>query len=104
MLADDAVFAANSIQYSGDRLATSRGFGRVCRPGGRIVVGLLPHRLSWKFARLEPYGLFILLALLFTGILGIILWPLIGLFIGLVAMLTGLDPAQLVGLIRIVLS
>jgi Zn-dependent protease len=72
--------------------------------GGRIAVSLLPVRQAIQFSRLEPYGLFILLALLFTGILGIILWPLIGLFIGLVAMLTGLDPAQLVGLIRIVLS
>jgi Zn-dependent protease len=72
--------------------------------GGRIAVSLLPVRQAMQFSRLEPYGLFILLALLFTGILGFILWPLIGLFIGLVAMLTGLDPAQLVGLIRIVLS
>lgn len=44
--------------------------------GGRIAVSLLPHRLAWRFARLEPYGLFILLALLFTGVLGYILWPL----------------------------
>jgi Zn-dependent protease len=72
--------------------------------GGRIAVSLLPVRQAIQFSRLEPYGLFILLALLFTGVLGLILWPLIGLFIGLVAMLTGLDPAQLVGLIRIVLS
>jgi Zn-dependent protease len=72
--------------------------------GGRIAVSLLPVRQAIQFSRLEPYGLFILLALLFTGVLGFILWPLIGLFIGLVAMLTGLDPAQLVSLIRIVLS
>ncbi|MFZ5508711.1 MAG: site-2 protease family protein [Pseudomonadota bacterium] len=44
--------------------------------GGRIAVSLLPHRLAWRFAQLEPYGLFILLALLFTGVLGYILWPL----------------------------
>ncbi len=44
--------------------------------GGRIAVSLLPHRLAWKFSRLEPYGLAILLVLLFTDILGIILWPL----------------------------
>ncbi|MEW5888412.1 MAG: site-2 protease family protein [Pseudomonadota bacterium] len=44
--------------------------------GGRIAVSLLPHRLAWRFARLEPYGLFILLALLFTGVLGYVLWPL----------------------------
>jgi len=72
--------------------------------GGRIAVSLLPVKQAMQFARLEPYGLFILLGLLFTGILGTILWPLINLFIGLVALVTGLDTAQLAGLIRLVLS
>jgi len=45
--------------------------------GGRIAVSLLPNRLAWRYARLEPYGFPILLVLLFTGILGDILWPLI---------------------------
>ena len=72
--------------------------------GGRIAVSLLPLKQAIQFSKLEPYGLFILLALLFTGILGIVLWPLISLFIGLVALVTGLEPAQLVGLIQVVLS
>lgn len=45
--------------------------------GGRIAVSLLPERLAWKFAQIEPYGLVILLTLLITGALGTILWPLI---------------------------
>lgn len=32
--------------------------------GGRVVSGLLPGPLSYKFERIEPYGLFILLGLL----------------------------------------
>lgn len=72
--------------------------------GGRVAVSLLPVKQAIQFSKLEPYGLFILLGLLFTGILGIILWPLIGLFIGLVALVTGLEPAQLVGLIQVLLS
>lgn len=44
--------------------------------GGRIAVSLLPHRMAWRFARMEPYGLAILLLLLFTDLLGYILWPL----------------------------
>jgi Zn-dependent protease len=72
--------------------------------GGRIAVSLLPVRQAIQFSRLEPYGLFILLGLLFTGILGIILWPLISLFIGLIALVTGLEPAQLIGLIQVGLS
>ncbi len=72
--------------------------------GGRIAVSLLPVKQAIQFSRLEPYGLFILLGLLFTGILGIILWPLISLFIGLTALVTGLEPGQLLGLIEVVLS
>jgi len=41
--------------------------------GGRVAVSLLPHRQSYALARIEPYGFWILLALLFSGILGTIL-------------------------------
>jgi Zn-dependent protease len=33
--------------------------------GGRVLTGLLPGRLAWKYAQIEPYGLFILIGLLF---------------------------------------
>jgi Zn-dependent protease len=33
--------------------------------GGRIAFSLLPNRLAWSYARIEPYGLPILLVLLF---------------------------------------
>jgi len=72
--------------------------------GGRIAVSLLPVRQAIQFSRIEPYGLFILLGLLFTGILGFVLWPLISVFIGLVALVTGLEPMQLAGLINVVLK
>lgn len=77
--------------------------------GGRIAVSLLPMKQAMQFARLEPYGLFILLGLMFipiggTSILGFILWPLISVFIGLTALVTGLDATQLIGLIQLVLS
>ncbi|WP_153130671.1 site-2 protease family protein [Dechloromonas hortensis] len=45
--------------------------------GGRIAVSLLPHKLAWKFAQLEPWGFPILLVLLFTGILGTVMNPLV---------------------------
>ena len=44
--------------------------------GGRIAISLLPGRLAWRFAMVEPYGFIILLMLLFTGVLGSILGPL----------------------------
>jgi len=49
--------------------------------GGRIAVSLLPHNLSWRFARLERYGFFILLALLFLGGLDLVLTPLLRAFL-----------------------
>ncbi|OIQ88596.1 peptidase family M50 [mine drainage metagenome] len=45
--------------------------------GGRIAVSLLPQPWALKFARIEPYGFIILLVLMFTHILGAILWPFI---------------------------
>lgn len=57
--------------------------------GGRIAVSLLPRPLAWKFARLEPYGFPILLVLLFTGILGAVLGPLLALFRYFLALLIG---------------
>jgi Zn-dependent protease len=72
--------------------------------GGRIAVSLLPRQAAWQFSKLEPYGLFILLGLLFTGLLGMILWPVISLFLGLIAMLSGLETMKLLALIQIVLG
>lgn len=45
--------------------------------GGRIMVSLLPRGLSMVFARIEPYGMFILIALLVSHVLDDILRPLL---------------------------
>ncbi len=45
--------------------------------GGRILTGLLPNRLAYAFSRTEPYGMFILIALMLSGIIGKFLWPLV---------------------------
>lgn len=45
--------------------------------GGRMTVSLLPHRLAYQFSRIEPYGFVILLVLLFSGVLGAIIGPVI---------------------------
>ena len=57
--------------------------------GGRIAVSLLPHRLAWQFARIEPFGFPILLLLLFTGVLGQLLWPMMAAFRILLATIFG---------------
>lgn len=45
--------------------------------GGRILAGLLPARASYAFSRTEPYGMFILVGLILTGVMGAFLWPLV---------------------------
>ncbi len=60
--------------------------------GGRVLVSVLPGPLSWQVSRLEPYGFVILLALLFFGLLGLILWPLVSALLNLLAWGFNLPP------------
>lgn len=65
--------------------------------GGRVLWGLLPPKWAIPFARLEPYGIFILLAILVVpSLLGfnILLWLLfypIGFLKALISFLAGLS-------------
>lgn len=45
--------------------------------GSRVVASLLPGPLAYRYGRIEPYGLLVLLLLLVTGYLGRILSPVI---------------------------
>jgi Zn-dependent protease len=45
--------------------------------GGRIVASLLPTRIAWGYAKLEPLGFPILLGLMFMGALNVILAPMV---------------------------
>lgn len=40
--------------------------------GGRVLAGLLPMKLSYKYSQLEPYGMYIVILLLFLGVLNFI--------------------------------
>jgi Zn-dependent protease len=58
--------------------------------GGRIAVSLLPGRLSAAYARAEPFGLLVIVVLMFTPMLGTLIRPvrdfgawLLGLLVGL---------------------
>ncbi|BCX83015.1 hypothetical protein MIT9_P2606 [Methylomarinovum caldicuralii] len=59
--------------------------------GGRVLVGILPHRWAAWVAQLEPYGMPILLLLLITGALGKILGPVIFTLQGFFFSLAGLS-------------
>lgn len=43
--------------------------------GGRVLTGLVPEPVARQLDRIEPYGFFILLGLLFVGWLGLIMGP-----------------------------
>jgi Zn-dependent protease len=57
--------------------------------GSKILMGFASGRIQYLLARLEPYGIFILIGLLYLGLLD----PLIGFFQGII-----------IDLIRMVLS
>ena len=56
--------------------------------GGRILVGLLPHRQAEMVSRIEPWGFFIVMALVIFGVVSA-LWmrPLMTLTYGLIELL-----------------
>ena len=59
--------------------------------GGRVLVGILPPRAAWMVSRIEPYGIWILVALLVTGLLNSLLWPLLRLAISVSLPLSGVS-------------
>jgi Zn-dependent protease len=59
--------------------------------GGRVLTGLLPGPWAYRFSRIEPYGFFILIGLLVTGILGAVLWPLISIVMSMLVPVSGLS-------------
>jgi Zn-dependent protease len=58
--------------------------------GGRVAVGLLPGPLAWRLSRMEPYGFFILIGLMVTGLLWVIVQPMVSVFTSLVHLVVGL--------------
>lgn len=52
--------------------------------GGRFLDSFLPLKASMAFQKIEPYGMWILVALMFTGVLNRIMQPLLEMVLGLV--------------------
>ena len=59
--------------------------------GSRIVAGLLPNDLAYKYARLERYGFLLLILILMTDISGKILYPPIRASLSAILTVTGLN-------------
>ena len=58
--------------------------------GGRVLAGVLPTSLAIPFMRMERFGMLIVLLLLFSGILGKIMWPLVVHFVKIISTIFGL--------------
>lgn len=54
--------------------------------GGRVLVGLLPHKQAMSFSKIEPFGFLIVLLLIVTGIANYFVMPLVSLFLALLGM------------------
>jgi len=59
--------------------------------GGRVVASLLPAKWALPYARLEPWGLFIIVGLLASGLLGSIIGPVLSTFQYIIVSLVGLQ-------------
>lgn len=44
--------------------------------GGRILTSMLPHRQAYQFSKIEPYGFFIVMALVYLKIIQFWMYPL----------------------------
>lgn len=49
--------------------------------GSKVLMGLLPGPVAFKLSRIEPYGFFIILALIFFGVLSAIVQPILHMFV-----------------------
>jgi len=45
--------------------------------GSRVAMGLLPRDMAIKYAKLEPYGFMIIFGLLWLGVIGSVIWPIV---------------------------
>jgi Zn-dependent protease len=55
--------------------------------GSRVLMGLLPVPLAVELAKFEPYGIFLIFALLYMGLFDRIVWPAAGSIVKLLAKL-----------------
>ena len=59
--------------------------------GGRIMAGLLSDKASRQYSKIEPYGFFIIIGLMLTGLLSHIIFPVISVFLIVLSAISGLD-------------
>jgi Zn-dependent protease len=55
--------------------------------GSRVLMGILPPRLAYKYAAIDRFGFIIIIALLYLGILNMVIFPLVNLILNLLGAL-----------------
>jgi len=58
--------------------------------GSHVIAGFLPRKIAVYYEQVAPYGFFILIILLYMGIINTILNPVIGVLYGLISSIFGL--------------
>lgn len=58
--------------------------------GGRVVAGVMPPPMAATFMRIEPYGMWIIIALLVSGVLGKVLFPVVKQFQAIIGLIFGI--------------
>jgi Zn-dependent protease len=58
--------------------------------GGRVAISLLPHRQAYQLSKIEPYGMFVLIVLAISPVLGWVLYPLVNLVQQTLFMIVGI--------------
>jgi Zn-dependent protease len=58
--------------------------------GGRIMVSLLPSALAYRFAQLERFGFMLVILLMATGMLNVLMNPLVRATLGLITTVFGI--------------
>ena len=48
--------------------------------GSRLLMGLLPDKMAMQYAKVEKYGMLLVLLLLYAGLFDILVWPLVKFF------------------------
>jgi len=51
--------------------------------GSRVIMGLLPNSLARAYVKIEPYGFFIVILLIYLGLLNSFVWPVVNRILGM---------------------
>ncbi|MDD5291629.1 MAG: site-2 protease family protein [Candidatus Omnitrophica bacterium] len=49
--------------------------------GSRVIMGLLPPQLAYRYMQLEQFGFIIIVAMLYLGLFRVIVWPIVSIIL-----------------------